>query len=167
MWGLVDLVWTDVSEERIASIFRVETSASEEPAWAGGCRLSHLKSYKNISDKNICFTFVTSTQNIFSSMYISRDTSRNACSSSCKAVVRNVQFKLKIVQVQQIAFHTILQYEISLIFLAAVLLSTLCKNYIINCSWLIDLSIRLILTFSSRLLLKQVNCLTVKEVINS
>jgi hypothetical protein len=32
----VDLVWTDVSEERIASIFRVEKSASDEPAWAGG-----------------------------------------------------------------------------------------------------------------------------------
>jgi hypothetical protein len=27
-------------EERIASIFRVEKSASEEPAWAGGCRLT-------------------------------------------------------------------------------------------------------------------------------
>jgi hypothetical protein len=27
--------WTDVSEERIASIFRVEKSASEEQAWAG------------------------------------------------------------------------------------------------------------------------------------
>jgi hypothetical protein len=37
MWRRVDLVWTDVSEERIASIFRVEKSASEEPAWAGGC----------------------------------------------------------------------------------------------------------------------------------
>jgi hypothetical protein len=36
-----DLVWTDVSEENIASIFRVEKFASEEPAWAGGCRLSH------------------------------------------------------------------------------------------------------------------------------
>jgi hypothetical protein len=32
--------WTDVSEERIASIFRVEESASEEPAWAGNSRLS-------------------------------------------------------------------------------------------------------------------------------
>jgi hypothetical protein len=32
---------TDVSEERIASIFRVEKSASGEPASAGGCRLSH------------------------------------------------------------------------------------------------------------------------------
>jgi hypothetical protein len=42
MWRLVDLVWTDVSEERIASIFRVEKSASEEPAWAGGC--SHTRS---------------------------------------------------------------------------------------------------------------------------
>jgi hypothetical protein len=39
MWRCVDLVWTDVSEERIASIFRVEKSASDEPAWAGGCRL--------------------------------------------------------------------------------------------------------------------------------
>jgi hypothetical protein len=28
MWRRVDLVWTDVSEERIASIFRVEKSAS-------------------------------------------------------------------------------------------------------------------------------------------
>jgi hypothetical protein len=36
MWGRVDFVWTDVSEERIASIFRVEKSVSEEPAWAGG-----------------------------------------------------------------------------------------------------------------------------------
>jgi hypothetical protein len=37
MWRRVDLVLTEVSEERIASIFRVEKSASEEPAWAGGC----------------------------------------------------------------------------------------------------------------------------------
>jgi hypothetical protein len=34
----LDLVWTDVSEERIASIFRVAKSASEELAWVGGCR---------------------------------------------------------------------------------------------------------------------------------
>jgi hypothetical protein len=34
MWRRVDFVWTDVSEERFASIFRVEKSASEEPAWA-------------------------------------------------------------------------------------------------------------------------------------
>jgi hypothetical protein len=39
MWRRVDLVWTDVSEERIASIFRVEKSDSDEPAWAGGRRL--------------------------------------------------------------------------------------------------------------------------------
>jgi hypothetical protein len=33
MWRRVDIVLTDVSEERIASIFRVEEkSASEEPA---------------------------------------------------------------------------------------------------------------------------------------
>jgi hypothetical protein len=36
MWRRVDLVWTDVSEERIASIFRVEKSASEKSALAGG-----------------------------------------------------------------------------------------------------------------------------------
>jgi hypothetical protein len=41
MWRRVDIVWTDVSEEHIASIFRVEKSAIEELAWAGGCRLSH------------------------------------------------------------------------------------------------------------------------------
>jgi hypothetical protein len=33
MWRRVELVWTDVSEERITSIFKVEKSASEEPAW--------------------------------------------------------------------------------------------------------------------------------------
>jgi hypothetical protein len=36
MWRRVDLVWTDVWEERIASIFRVEKSACEKPAWTGG-----------------------------------------------------------------------------------------------------------------------------------
>jgi hypothetical protein len=33
MWRHVDLVWTDVSEERISFIYRVEKSASEEAAW--------------------------------------------------------------------------------------------------------------------------------------
>jgi hypothetical protein len=42
MWRCVDLWLTDVSEERIASIFRVEKSASVEPAVAGGCRLRHI-----------------------------------------------------------------------------------------------------------------------------
>jgi hypothetical protein len=42
MWCRVDLVWTDVSEERIASIFRIEKSAFNEPAWAGGYSLLHL-----------------------------------------------------------------------------------------------------------------------------
>jgi hypothetical protein len=36
MWRRVDLVWTYVSEERVASIFKVEKSASKEPAWTGG-----------------------------------------------------------------------------------------------------------------------------------
>jgi hypothetical protein len=40
MWSRVDLVWTDVSEERFASIFRAEKSATEELAWAGGRRYS-------------------------------------------------------------------------------------------------------------------------------
>jgi hypothetical protein len=42
LWSCVDLVWTDVSEEVIASIFRVE---SEEPEWAGGCNL-HLTDFQ-------------------------------------------------------------------------------------------------------------------------
>jgi hypothetical protein len=41
MWPYVDLALTDLSEERITSIFRVETSARGEPASAGGCRLSY------------------------------------------------------------------------------------------------------------------------------
>jgi hypothetical protein len=43
LWRLVDLVWTDVSKEHVASIFKVEKSAREEPAWAGGC--NHLLSH--------------------------------------------------------------------------------------------------------------------------
>jgi hypothetical protein len=36
MWRRVDIVLTDVSEEGIASIFRVEDKKSaREPAWAG------------------------------------------------------------------------------------------------------------------------------------
>jgi hypothetical protein len=42
MWRRVDLVWNDVSEELMATIFSVEKSASEEPAWASGCRLHRL-----------------------------------------------------------------------------------------------------------------------------
>jgi hypothetical protein len=41
MWHREDLVWTNVSEERISSIFRVEKSTSEESAWAGGCNPRH------------------------------------------------------------------------------------------------------------------------------
>jgi hypothetical protein len=48
MWRRVDLVWTDVSEERIASIFREEKSVSYEPAWAGGCRLHNLSNKNTI-----------------------------------------------------------------------------------------------------------------------
>jgi hypothetical protein len=39
MWCRVDILLTDVSEERIASIFKVEKSASDAPTWAGCCRL--------------------------------------------------------------------------------------------------------------------------------
>jgi hypothetical protein len=43
MWRRVGLVWTDVSEERIISIFRVEKSASEESA---DMFLRNVSSYK-------------------------------------------------------------------------------------------------------------------------
>jgi hypothetical protein len=49
MWRRVDLVWTDVSEERIVSIFRVEISANQEPAWAGGCRLQSTLLMQSLS----------------------------------------------------------------------------------------------------------------------
>jgi hypothetical protein len=39
MWRHVDLVWTEVSEERIASIFSAEKSGSAESAWPGGYSL--------------------------------------------------------------------------------------------------------------------------------
>jgi hypothetical protein len=50
MWSCVDPGLTDVKEERIASIFRVEKSASREPASAGGCRMNPVGNnqlYKN------------------------------------------------------------------------------------------------------------------------
>jgi hypothetical protein len=40
MWRSVDLVWTDVSEERIASIFRVEKSLSLQPPAHPGSSLA-------------------------------------------------------------------------------------------------------------------------------
>jgi hypothetical protein len=49
MWFRVDFVWSDVSEERIASIFRVEKSENEENTWAGGCRLSHQSKHQTWS----------------------------------------------------------------------------------------------------------------------
>jgi hypothetical protein len=55
MWRRVDLVWTDVSEERIASIFRVETSASEEPDWSFGYRFSRGDKFLwNVGSPKIC-----------------------------------------------------------------------------------------------------------------
>jgi hypothetical protein len=43
MWRRVDLVWTNVSEESIASIFRVEKSACGEPAGFSHADFSTLK----------------------------------------------------------------------------------------------------------------------------
>jgi hypothetical protein len=42
MWRCVDPGLSDVSEERTASIFRVENSARGEPASARCCRLRHI-----------------------------------------------------------------------------------------------------------------------------
>jgi hypothetical protein len=73
MWRRVDLVWTDVLGERIASIFRVEKSASEESAWAGGCshipedgilhshRRENLRSYEQVNSFNYLGYTVTVT----------------------------------------------------------------------------------------------------------
>jgi hypothetical protein len=53
MWRRVDLVWTDVSEEYIAFIFRVQKYANEEPACAGGQQteppVENTQLYKNKS----------------------------------------------------------------------------------------------------------------------
>jgi hypothetical protein len=53
----VVLVWTDVSEERIDSIFRVEKSTNEKPAWGSSCRLSYQSKQ---CTKRICFKAVYS-----------------------------------------------------------------------------------------------------------
>jgi hypothetical protein len=52
MWRRVDPVkLTDVSEERIASIFRVEKSAREETAWTGSSR--NIDSFHRITRRHI------------------------------------------------------------------------------------------------------------------
>jgi hypothetical protein len=48
MWRRVDLVLTYISEERIASIFRVEKCSSEKPAWAVGCSLQSTLKMESI-----------------------------------------------------------------------------------------------------------------------
>jgi hypothetical protein len=57
MWRCVGLVLTDLSEERIASIFMVEKSASEEPVRAGGCRLLHNATSQKTTFFEIRFYF--------------------------------------------------------------------------------------------------------------
>jgi hypothetical protein len=46
MWRRVDLVWTDVSEQRIASVLRVEKSASEEPPVHAGFSFADFSTMK-------------------------------------------------------------------------------------------------------------------------
>jgi hypothetical protein len=48
MWGRVD-VWTDVSEEHMAFIFKVEKCASEEQTWAGDCSSLQQPAYSGSS----------------------------------------------------------------------------------------------------------------------
>jgi hypothetical protein len=42
LWRHVVSVWTDVSEDCVASIFTAEECAREEPAWTSSCRLQLL-----------------------------------------------------------------------------------------------------------------------------
>jgi hypothetical protein len=69
MWRCVILVLTDDSEERIASIFRVEKSTSEEPVLPGGCILQYVHPkcrltpglYSTTSQKTTFFIIVAVT----------------------------------------------------------------------------------------------------------
>jgi hypothetical protein len=58
MWRRGDFVWTDVSEESMASIFKVEKSTSEEPAWVGGCSHNVNIVYSNIYTHTYKFKLV-------------------------------------------------------------------------------------------------------------
>jgi hypothetical protein len=50
IWRRVVLVWTDVSEEYISAILRVQKSASEETMWAAGCIFPSLPVSKNMQN---------------------------------------------------------------------------------------------------------------------
>jgi hypothetical protein len=67
MWRRVDLVWTDDSEERIASIFRVERFASEGAARAVACSLQ--VTFRRIGN---CFSLIVRT--ILKTEYALRET---------------------------------------------------------------------------------------------
>jgi hypothetical protein len=113
MWHRVDLMWTDVSEERIASIFRVENprarnqreqvaadwatrkirqrgtsvsrwlqteppekTASEEPAWAGGCTLSHQKNPRARNQREQVAAHWATSRLIFSQYWVTNRSSK-------------------------------------------------------------------------------------------
>jgi hypothetical protein len=55
-------MWTDVSEGRMASIVRVEKSASEEPAWAGDCKLQFIQELHDAISQKTAFFIVTAVK---------------------------------------------------------------------------------------------------------
>jgi hypothetical protein len=101
MWRRVDIVWTNVSEERIAAIFKVEKSARKEPAGAGGCRLLLARGFFYSEDG--CDTFL---RNVGSHKIYTPPHPRRPNSSfsiyfiliethlKCKVTVRALQFHL-------------------------------------------------------------------------
>jgi hypothetical protein len=56
MWRRVDILLTDVLEERIASIFRVEykKKSASEPAWTGATDKSYILLWKSEASVRIC-----------------------------------------------------------------------------------------------------------------
>jgi hypothetical protein len=95
MWRRVDLVdWTDISEERIASIFRVEKSASEEPAWAGGCWLNYVHA-----------NYYTSTVRCYGNLKLHSDSAANRNVSGTEDIAKLTQVQKKLETVITSAFR--------------------------------------------------------------
>jgi hypothetical protein len=109
MWCRVDLVWTDVSEERIASKFRVEKSASEEPAWAGGCRLERIASIFRVEKSASEEPAWAGGCSLHSWRSNKRDTE---IAVWIQDVIRSVQNKW---QIEVMCSHTSVSYDISAI----------------------------------------------------
>jgi hypothetical protein len=128
MWRRVHAVkWTDVSDERIASIFTVVKTASEEPAWAGSSPRSRIflpwrwrryvppkrrfipqhlygATSQNILHSHRC-------ENLSDTTYKIRFTQKQTCTSSNKCFCNIGENKIFLLKKVNIPYRRVIYYD--------------------------------------------------------